>query len=233
MTQTVILTGGSGGIGLACARALAARGARVALVGRDPDGLARAAAHLPPEQVLTVAADVTQAADVARMMDEVLAWSPRLDVLVNNAGAAAIGRVATFPVDEWERLLAVNLTSVFLCSRAVIPHMRTHGGGLIVNVGSLAGKQAFPEWSAYCAAKFGLVGFTRALQQEVRSDGIRVTLVSPGSVDTPLWDTFPNTFDRQAMLKTEDVAAAITYVAAQPPHVVIDELSLGHSGGAQ
>lgn len=233
MSKTVIVTGGSGGIGRACARALVAQGAKVVLVGRGSAGLATAAADLPPEQVLAVIADVTVEADVARMRDEALAWSPRIDVLVNNAGMASIGPAETFPLETWERILSTNLTSVFLCSRALVPVMRAQGGGLVVNVGSVASKQAFPGWSAYCASKFGLVGFSRALAQEVRDAGIRVSTVFPGSVDTPLWDTFANTFNRDAMLKADDVAAAIAYIAAQPPHLVVDEVSLGHCGGPQ
>ena len=233
MNKTVIVTGGSGGIGRACARALVAQGAKVVLVGRGGAGLATAAADLPPEQVLAVIADVTVEADVARMRDEALAWSPRIDVLVNNAGMASIGPAETFPLETWERILSTNLTSVFLCSRALVPVMRAQGGGLVVNVGSVASKQAFPGWSAYCASKFGLVGFSRALAQEVRDAGIRVSTVFPGSVDTPLWDTFANTFNRDAMLKADDVAAAIAYIAAQPPHLVVDEVSLGHCGGPQ
>lgn len=233
MSKTIIVTGGSGGIGRACARALVEQGTKVVLVGRGAAALAAAAAELPAERVLTVTADVTVEADVTRMRDEALAWSPRIDVLVNNAGMASIGPAETFPLETWERVLATNLTSVFLCSRAVVPVMRAQGGGLIVNVGSVASKQTFPEWSAYCASKFGLVGFSRALNQEVRDAGIRVSTVFPGSVDTPLWDTFPNTFNRDAMLKAEDVAAAVAYIARQPAHLIVDEVSLGHSGGPQ
>lgn len=233
MNKTVLITGGSGGIGTACAQLLTSHGARVILVGRRPEALRRAAQELPADRALCVQADVTQSEDVDRMMAEALAWSPRIDILLNNAGAAYTGRVESFPVDEWHRLVNTNLTSVFLCCRAILPVMKRQGDGLIVNLASAAGKEAFPGWGPYCATKFGLVGLSRALHEEVRAEGIRVTLLYPGGVDTPLWDTAPNTFEREKMLRVSDVARAVLYVVQQPAHIVVDELSLIYAGGAQ
>lgn len=233
MDLTFLITGGSGGIGRACAQLLTAAGGRVVLVGRDAGRLADAAQTLPSERVLTVQADVTRPDEVERMMARATEWSPRLDVLVNNVGAALTGRVEDFGLEQWQRLIETNLTSVFLSCRAIIPHMRRQGGGQIITLASVAGKQAFPEWAPYCATKFALVGFSRAMQEEVRSDGIRVTLLYPGSVDTPLWEAFPNSFDRARMLRPEDVAEAVLYTARQPRHLVVDELSLIYAGGVQ
>jgi len=233
MQKTILITGGSGGIGRACARLLVENGHRVILVARGEEGLARASQDIPTHQILTIRADVTRAKEVDRMVAEALAWSDRIDVLINNAGAAFTGLVETFPVEQWQRLLDTNLTSVFLCCRALIPVMKRQGEGHIVNMASVASKFTPPEWAPYCATKFGLVGLSRALHEEVRKDGIRVTLLYPGSVDTPLWDTFPNNFKRDAMMSADDVARAVLYTIEQPRHIVVDELSFIQAAGLQ
>ncbi|MGB8699219.1 MAG: SDR family NAD(P)-dependent oxidoreductase, partial [Thermosynechococcaceae cyanobacterium] len=111
------------------------------------------------------------------------------------------------------------------CIQAVLPQMRSQGRGTIINVISIAGRQTFPNWGAYCASKFGLMGLTKTLAQEERSHGIRVVALCPGSVDTPIWDseTVQANFDRSLMLRPEDVADAIVHAALLPAHVVVDE----------
>lgn len=233
MDKTFLIVGGSSGIGAASARVLTEQGARAILVGRRADALSAVAKALPASRVHTITADVTNANDVDRMFCEALAWSPRIDMLVNGAGASFTSTIDRFPLDQWQRIVDTNLTSVFLCCRAAVPIMKKQGGGHIVNLASVAAKMAFPEWGPYCATKFALVGLSRALQEEVRADGIKVTLLYPGSVDTPLWETFPNNFDRTRMLNVDDVARAISYLAQQPAHMVVDELSLIYAGGVQ
>jgi 3-oxoacyl-[acyl-carrier protein] reductase len=108
-----------------------------------------------------------------------------LDILVNNAGVGVFAPVAELTVDEWDRVVETNLSGLFYCTHAAIPHLKQQGGGWIINIGSLAGKNAFPGGAAYNASKFGLIGFSEALMQEVRHDGIRVSYIMPGSVATP------------------------------------------------
>jgi short-subunit dehydrogenase len=227
--STILITGGSSGIGRACAALLSERGHDVVLVARRLEGLEAAARELPSARVRIIAADVTREEDVARLVER----AGPIDVLVNNAGTAAIGPVETFSADDWRRLLDVNLTAVFLCCKAFVPGMKARGRGLIVNMASVAAKTAVPNWSAYCATKFGLVGFSRCLHEEVRKDGVRVTLLYPGGVDTPLWEQFENDFDRARMLRPEDVARALLYVSEQPPELVVDEISLIQAAGLQ
>jgi NAD(P)-dependent dehydrogenase (short-subunit alcohol dehydrogenase family) len=128
--------------------------------------------------------DVRAYAQVERLVAEGVKAFGGLDILVNNAGAGGRAPVAEMPLEMWNEILGTNLTGVFHCCRAAVPAMRRRGGGYIVNIGSLAGKNAFPEATAYNASKFGLVGFSEALMQEVRYDGIRVSYVMPGSVHT-------------------------------------------------
>jgi NAD(P)-dependent dehydrogenase (short-subunit alcohol dehydrogenase family) len=191
--MVAIVTGGSKGIGLAIARALLAKGGQVAISGRHEADLQTAARALAggdpstapgPGRVLAVRADVREPADAARLVDETVRRFGGLDVLVNNAGIGAFANVADMSVDEWRRILDTNLSGVFFCTRAAIPEMRRRGGGFIVNISSLAGKNAFAGGAAYCASKAGLNHFSEALMQEVRHDNIRVSYVMPGSVAT-------------------------------------------------
>jgi 3-oxoacyl-[acyl-carrier protein] reductase len=175
-----VVTGGSRGIGRAIATALAARGARVAITGRREDEL-RAVAS---EAIHPVRADVSRPDEAASAIDSAAQKLGGLDLLVNNAGVAWFANVADMTTEGWQEIIGTNLSGVFYCSRAAIPHLRHRGGGWIVNVSSLAGKNPFVGGAAYCASKAGLDAFTEALMQEVRYDKIRVSCIAPGSVAT-------------------------------------------------
>ena len=178
-----IVTGGSKGIGLAIARALLDRGGQVAISGRGDADLKKAAQSLGGG-VLTVRADVRDPADAERLVAETVRRFGGLDVLVNNAGVGKFANVADMSVDDWRLILDTNLSGVFYCTHAALPELRRRGGGYIVNISSLAGKNAFTGGAAYCASKAGLNQFSEALMQEVRHDNIRVSYVMPGSVAT-------------------------------------------------
>jgi 3-oxoacyl-[acyl-carrier protein] reductase len=178
-----LVTGGSRGIGLAIVNALAGRGARVAFTGRDPKQL-DAALSPPRDNVLPVRADVTDPQEAARAIDSAAERFGGLDVLVNNAGVGHFAHVAEMSIDAWRQVIDTNLSGVFYCSRAAIPHLRKRGGGWIINISSLAGKNPFVGGGAYCASKAGLNAFSEALMQEVRYDNIRVSYIMPGSVAT-------------------------------------------------
>ncbi len=175
-----IVTGGSRGIGAAVAAALAGAGARVTVMGRDATRLQAAAAKLPGGRA--VPCDVTDAKAVARAFAEAGA----ADILVNNAGAAESAPFERTDAALWERMLAVNLTGAFHCTRAVLPAMRARQWGRIVNVASTAAHKGYAYVSAYCAAKHGLLGLTRSLALETARDGITVNAVSPDFTDTDL-----------------------------------------------
>jgi 3-oxoacyl-[acyl-carrier protein] reductase len=185
--KVAIVTGGSRGIGFAVARALVAEGANVTVTGRDEGHLSDARPRLEsagPGSVEALRADVRSYAEVERVVSATVARFGGLDVLVNNAGFGVFKNVADMAPELWSEVIDTNLTGVFNGCHAAIPRMRERGGGYIVNISSLAGKNAFVGAAAYCASKSGLNAFSEALMQEVRYDNIRVTYVMPGSVAT-------------------------------------------------
>jgi 3-oxoacyl-[acyl-carrier protein] reductase len=182
-TTVAVVTGGSRGIGLAIAEALTSNGARVVITGRDRRHLDAAVAKLG-DRGRAVQADVTSADDAARAVNSAAEQFGGLDVLVNNAGVGVFGNVADLPLDDWRLIVETNLSGAFYCSRAAIPHLKRRGGGWIINISSLAGKNPFAGGAAYCASKAGLNAFSEALMQEVRYDNIRVSYIMPGSVAT-------------------------------------------------
>jgi NAD(P)-dependent dehydrogenase (short-subunit alcohol dehydrogenase family) len=185
--KVAIVTGGSRGIGLAIAHALAAEGAQVAVTGLSGAHLAAARTHLEgagPGAVETLQADVRKPDEAAHAVDATVARFGGLDILVNNAGIGIFKDVAEMTPDEWQQVIDTNLSGVFHTCRAAIPHMRRRGEGFIINISSLAGKNPFAGAAAYCASKAALNAFSEALMQEVRYDGIRVSYVMPGSVAT-------------------------------------------------
>jgi len=189
MSLVSLITGGTRGIGQALASRLVARGHRVAITGTTPDGVARAEHALAeqcgdPGRVLGLGCDVRDPGAVERAIRTVVARFGGLDVLVNNAGVGVGQPISELPYDEWDRIIGTNLTGVYHCCRAVIPHLVSRGGGWIVNVSSLSATAPFAGGAAYCATKAAVDAFTEALMQEVRHDGIRVASVAPGSVDT-------------------------------------------------
>jgi NAD(P)-dependent dehydrogenase (short-subunit alcohol dehydrogenase family) len=183
--MNAIVTGGSQGIGFAIAEALLKQGLKVAITGRDAGRLDAAAQRLAAgDRLLRLAGDVGDARAAQTLVDQAAEAFGGLDALVNNAGIGLFGNVSDFSVEDWDRLVATNLSGVFYCTRAAIPHLRRRGGGWVINISSLAGVNPFPGGAAYCASKAALDAFTMALMQEVRHDGIRVAEVAPGSVAT-------------------------------------------------
>jgi NAD(P)-dependent dehydrogenase (short-subunit alcohol dehydrogenase family) len=185
--QVAVVTGGSRGIGLAIAKSLVAEGVQVAITGKDAGHLSAARPQLDaagPSSVETLQADVRVYDDVKRAIDATVARFGGLDILINNAGVGIFKEVTAMTPAEWNEVIETNLTGVFHACHAALPHLRRRGGGFIINISSLAGKNPFAEGAAYCASKFGLNGFSEALMQEVRYDNIRVSYVMPGSVAT-------------------------------------------------
>jgi 3-oxoacyl-[acyl-carrier protein] reductase len=182
--KVAVVTGGTKGIGRAIAEALVGQGVRV-VVGARTEADVRSAAEEMGADARGVVCDVRRADDCARLVETAEEAFGGLDILVNNAGVGVFAPVAELTVDEWDRVVETNLSGLFYCTHAAIPRLKQRGGGWIINIGSLAGKNAFPGGAAYNASKFGLIGFSEALMQEVRHDGIRVSYIMPGSVATP------------------------------------------------
>ena len=216
MARIILITGGTRGIGYATAEALIKAGNKVAITGTTPDGVATAERALSAGgQVVGVACDVRDAASVQRAIETVVARFGGLDVIVNNAGVGVGVPIAEMSHDEWDRIIGTNLTGVFNCCKAAIPHLRTRGGGWIVNISSLSSTGPFPGGAAYVASKAGINAFSDALMQELRDDNIRVTTVLPGSVATGFSGREPGTGSDWKLLP-EDVAHAIVDLLNHP-----------------
>jgi NADP-dependent 3-hydroxy acid dehydrogenase YdfG len=234
--KTALITGASSGIGKATALAFAKAGINLLLIGRSQERLqpVLAAAIAAGVQATAHAVDLAQLPLVRSQIDQIIQDSASIDILVNCAGTAYTNPLIDTPLDDWQQIIDLNLSSVFQVTQGVLPHMRHQKSGTIINVISIAGQQVFPNWGAYSVSKFGLVAFSKALAAEERSHGIRVTAIYPGSVNTPLWDQdqVQADFDRSAMLTAEVVAESILYSANTPLAANIQELTIMPSAGA-
>jgi NADP-dependent 3-hydroxy acid dehydrogenase YdfG len=232
--RTALVTGASRGIGAAVARRLAADGARVALLARSEKTL-RALAKELGLGAIAIPCDLRQpsaAEVVAAALREIALDAP--DIIVNNAGAFLIAPVHETAVDAFRDVLEVNLVGPFSIVRHFLPAMRARGSGHVVTIGSIADRATFPGNAAYAASKYGLRALHEVLRTELRGTGVRATLVSPGPVDTELWDPIdpdhqPGFTPRSSMLHPDSVAGAVHYVVTAPALVNVDELRLSRS----
>lgn len=232
---SVLITGASRGIGHAAARQFAQAGWDLLLVSRSEAALQSLASELSASgrKVRYRAIDLADPEAIAEGVAALLREGLRPSVLINNAGAAWTGDLLAMPLERWQWLFQLNLTSVFQMCAAVVPVMRP-SGGLVINVSSHAARHAFPGWGAYCTTKAALASFTRCLAEEERPHGIRACTLTLGAVDSPLWDssTVQSDFDRRAMLPLEQAAAALLHLAQQPATQVIEDLTLMPATGA-
>jgi len=231
--QVAVVTGAGRGIGRAVALALAREGAWVVLAARSARELEAAAGEIRTAggRGLAVATDVRQEPAVAALVKRALAEHGRIDVLVTAAGVAAFGPVTDVKLADWDQALAVNLRGAFLCCQAVLPAMMAQRRGTIINVGSVVTSRTLTGSASYTASKYGLLGFSRVLAEEMRTHGVRVGMLSAGATDTPLWDTIPGAPDRARMLTAEQVAQAAVYMASLEPNASLDEMILLPAGG--
>jgi 3-oxoacyl-[acyl-carrier protein] reductase len=212
--RVAVVTGASRGIGRATAIALARRGIAVALASRDQKALARVREEIGGRATV-IPTDVSDEAAVAKMVSNTSSELGPVDLLVNNAGAIARAPLDDLGVADWDRVLSVNLRGAFLCTRAVLPSMIERSRGRIVNVSSISGKLGTPLLTAYCASKWGLLGFSLAAAEELRPKGLQVFSVCPGSVNTEmLQQGLPGAVPD---MEPEDVASVIVYLGTEAP----------------
>ena len=205
------------------------------LTARSADQLEQLSAQPSTKgvSVASAAIDLTQPDGIAAAMAGLLQQGETPSVLINNAGAAYTGDLLAMPIERWQWLLQLNVTSVMQVCSAVVPAMRENGG-LVINISSHAARNAFPQWGAYCVSKAALASFTRCLAEEERSNGIRACTLTLGAVNTPLWDaeTVQSDFDRRAMLSVDQAAETLANLALQPSNQLIEDLTLMPAAGA-
>ncbi len=230
-----IITGASSGIGKATALTFAKAGINVALVSRSLEALKTVAGACGQQGVKAqpYVIDLNDLTKIPAAIKEIMADFGDIDIIVNNAGMGYTNLLRETPLEDWQQVINLNLTSVFQCVQGVLPQMRQRGRGTIINVASVAATQAFPSWGAYSVSKAALLSFSKVLATEEKSHGIRVMTISPGAVNTSIWDTdtVQADFDRTAMLTPDVVADTILQAALLPANAVIEEMTILPSAG--
>jgi 3-oxoacyl-[acyl-carrier protein] reductase len=224
--KVAAVTGATKGIGFAIAESLAREGAEVAICGRSQQSVDAAAKRLSEStgsKVSGLATDVRDPSQVSRFFEFIDKTFSGLDILVNNAGLGIFAPVAEITIEAWKETLETNLSGVFYCCKEGIPRIRKRGGGSIINISSLAGKNPFAGGAAYNASKFGLNGFSEAMMLDHRRDHIRVTYVMPGSVDT---DFNPKSAQADWKIASEDIADIVLSVIRMPARTTISRIEV-------
>jgi NADP-dependent 3-hydroxy acid dehydrogenase YdfG len=233
-----LVTGASSGIGEATAEVLAAAGASVAILARRADRLEQLASRIGDGRALVLEADVTSEDDARGAVERTVSELGRLDILINNAGVMLLGPAVDAPLEEWQRMLEVNLAGLLYCAHAALPHLLRaaedgpRGTSDLVNISSVAGRIARRGSAVYNLTKHGVGAFSEALRQEVADRHVRVSLIEPGATDTELsghnrpevLETIKRRFASIERLQSSDIADAIHYVVTRPRHVAINEI---------
>jgi len=224
------ITGAGSGLGTALARGLAGAGYSVALSGRRVEPLARLANELG-SRAAVLPCDVRSAEELERCRARIEADLGPVDLAVAAAGVARVGRMHQLRPDAVDESIDVNLRGTLQQFRAVLPGMLQRRAGVLVPILSVAARQVFPEWSVYCASKWGLLGFVEALRQELAGSGVRIVALTPGATDTPLWDDVAGEWDRRRMIPAEEVARALIWALESGDRATVEEIRLQPPGG--
>lgn len=235
--QVAVITGASSGIGYATALAVAKAGAKVVAGARRKERLEQLQKEIGKNggECIAVSCDVTKRNDCENLVDAAIKKWNRIDILINNAGLMPLSFVKNLKIDEWDRMVDVNLKGVLYCTAAVVPHLLKQKSGHIVNISSIAGRVVFPAGSVYCATKYAVRAFSEGLRQELSTrNNIRITTIEPGVVATELTDTitdksleaFVNSVKDMQALKAEDIANSIIFALESPPHMNVNEITI-------
>ncbi len=232
MNKLAVVTGAGKGIGREIALSFAREGYSIAACSRTKKDLLKLEKEVKKMscRIFTDVCDIGEVDSVLSFLNGVSKFNKYIDVLVNNAAFAYIGSVEETDLGTWEQMLKTNLTGTFLMSKYSLKYMKKRSH--IFNIGSNASKIGFPNWSAYCASKFGVLGFTNSLREELRPRGIKVTAILPGPTKTPLWKARPGSWNRSKMMDPKSVAGMILHIAKQPADVQTEEVFIiPDSGG--
>jgi NADP-dependent 3-hydroxy acid dehydrogenase YdfG len=225
--KNAIVTGGTRGIGRAIAARLLEEGAKVAICGRSQESLDAAVNELGKSGHLFASlCDATNAAQVKKFFADVEKALGPIDILINNAGQGLFKKVGEMTIDDWHRNIDLNLNGAFYRTREALAHFKRKGGGFVVNISSLAGKNAFSGGAGYNASKFGLNGFSEALMLDHRHDNVRVSYVMPGSVDTEFADPSRRSGDNSWKIAPEDVAEVVAMVLKIPSRTMVSRIEM-------
>lgn len=230
--KVVVITGASSGLGEAAARLLSAESAKLALGARRIDRLIALEGELGPESTLAIETDVTRRDDVQRLVDSAVKKFGRIDVLLNNAGLMPLSPLERLKVEDWERMVDVNIKGVLYGIAAALPHMKQQQSGHIINVSSVAGHKVRPGSAVYSATKHAVRALSEGLRQEVTPYGIRTTIISPGAVATELADSITEDDIRQGVkdfvgsiaVGPDSFARCVAFAIGQPPELDINEI---------
>ena len=230
-SKIAFITGASKGIGRATALQAANAGMDVIITARNIEDLKKLESeiHKTGQTCFNFPADVNSVNEINTLCNTIKKTGRKISLFVHSAGVARVGSVKEMKLENWEMNLQTNLTAPFILTQKLLPAIES--GGHIIFINSVAGRQSFPEWSSYCASKFGLKAFADSLRGEVAADGIKVTTIYPASVDTPMQDSLPYDWDKSKMLKSEDVAKAVLHCYLQPKDVQIKELDIENNAG--
>ena len=233
--STVLITGASKGIGRATAKAFANAGWDLLLTSRSEDDLENLIDEFENKKikVFCKSIDLNNSQNISAGIAELMKHDFVPSVLINNAGVAWTGDLLSMPLEKWEWIMQLNLTSIFQICAEVVPAMRKKGG-LVVNISSHASRNVFPQWGAYCVSKAALASFTKCLAEEERKNLIRACTLTLGSVNSSLWDTdsVGMQFDRDSMLSVDQVASELLHLANQPNNQIIEDITLMPATGA-
>jgi 3-oxoacyl-[acyl-carrier protein] reductase len=223
--KTAIITGGTRGIGRAIVERLIEEGVSVVFCGQSEESVLRAAGELSekfPGKAFSTKCDVSKPDDVKRLFAFASEKLGRIDILVNNAGVGIFAPVEQLSPEQWHRMIDLNLSGVYYCCHEAIPRMKAAGGGYIINISSLAGKNPFTGGAGYNASKFGLNGFTEAMMLDHRKDDIRVSYIMPGSVDTRFADGPAATWK----IAPEDIAEVVVMLVGMPQRTLVSRVEI-------
>lgn len=227
-----VVSGAGSGLGREIALELARRGYDLALLGRRQAPLEETLSVAGASQGLILPCDVRDGVALERAAEEIRVRWGGAAVVVPAAGVASIAPIEQTSPDDFSNILATNLTGAFLLIRALLPAMKERGSGWIIPLLSVAARQGFPGWSAYCASKWGLAGLVAVLREELRGTGVRIAALYPGATDTPIWDQLPGDWNRASMVPPKEVARALAYILDSDPSTLVEEVHLGPAGGA-
>tara|TARA_Y100001968_G_scaffold176814_1_gene161990 strand:- start:5090 stop:5797 length:708 start_codon:yes stop_codon:yes gene_type:complete len=233
--STVLITGASRGIGRATAIAFANSGWDLLLISRSENDLENLSKELCNKKIKVFykSIDLGKSEEIPKGITELMGFGLVPEVVINNAGVAWTGDLLSMPLEKWQWIIQLNLTSIFQVCSEVVPFMRKKGG-LVINISSHASRNSFPQWGAYCVSKAALSSFTKCLAEEERENFIRACTLTLGSVNSSLWDsdTVGMQFDRELMLSVTQVASELLRLASQPKNQVIEDITLMPASGA-